>query len=183
MGFFIGVIMCINKNEEFLPYYERAKEILNYNPETGIFTWEEYRSNTAKKGSVAGSSHNGGYMKITITIKGRQRKLLAHRLAWFIYCGELPNIIDHLDRDPLNNKITNLRLCTQQQNQFNTSKRVDNTSGFKGVDWYKRDKKWRARIKQNGKRITLGCFDCPKKASEVYENKAKELFGAFYSKI
>ena len=172
--------MSINKNEELLPYYKRAKEILNYNPETGVFTRFIKSRNIYKK---TGCLDGRGYAKIRISTMGKSKLLLAHRIAWFIYHGELPNIIDHLDRDPLNNKITNLRLCTQQQNQFNTSKRVNNTSGFKGVSWHKRGKKWCASIKQNGKQISLGRFDCPKKASEVYENKAKELFGAFYSKI
>ena len=169
--------MCANKNSELLPYYERARELLNYDSVTGVFTKFVKKRNAYEE---VGAVSNNGYRQISITINGKGRLLLGHRLAWFIYYSELPNMIDHKDGNKTNNSISNIRPCTNQENSFNTGKRIDNKSGFKGVTWYKINKKWIASIKHNRKKIHLGCFDCPKEASKVYENKAKELFGEFY---
>tara|TARA_R110001632_G_scaffold194731_1_gene316180 strand:+ start:270 stop:815 length:546 start_codon:yes stop_codon:yes gene_type:complete len=180
MGFFIGVIMCINKNEELLPYYERAKEVLNYNEQTGIFVRFIKSRNTYEEAGVINGS---GYRQISISVNGNRKILRAHRLAWFMAYGELPNIIDHIDHNKLNNRISNLRSCTHQQNKFNQGKYSNNTSGFKGVSFRKPNKKWMAQIAQDGKIIYLGSFNCPQEASRAYEAKARELFGDYYSSI
>ena len=121
-------------------------------------------------------------MQISISVNGNRKILLAHRIAWFVAYDELPNdMIDHIDHNKLNNGISNLRSCTHQQNGFNRGKQANNTSGFKGVCWVKRDKKWGAQIYQNGKSIYLGAFDCPQEASNTYETKAKELHKEFYN--
>ncbi len=173
--------MCKHKNEEKLPYYEKAKELLNYNRTTGQFTWRENCSPRARKGDLAGSRRLDGYNLIGITINGKYKTLLAHRLAWFVVNSELPDTIDHIDGNPSNNSIKNLRSCTNQENQLNKGKQTNNKSGYKGVSWGKRDKKWRVQITHNGKAIYSGYFDCPKEASKVYEAKIRDIHGEYYN--
>ena len=171
----------MNKNEELLPYYEKARELLDYNPKTGIFTWAISRSSRAIKGGVAGRISNRGYRQIGISIKSKEKVISAHRLAYFICNNKLPNeAVDHINGDKLDNRIINLRSCTLQQNQFNRGCQSNSTSGFKGVSWYKRAKKWQSQIQKNGKGIHLGYFSTPKEASDVYQAKARELYGEFY---
>lgn len=87
--------------------------------------------------------------------------------------------VDHRDGDGLNNQKQNLRLCTTSQNGMNRKTSCNNTSGYKGVCWHKKDKKWDVRIKINGKRIQIGQFFCLIKAAKAYDKKAIELFGDF----
>lgn len=172
--------MCINKNEELLPYYEKARTILNYDPNTGVFTLKKSRG-CRKKGDIAGSLPNTGYRIIKSTFSGITKTLKAHRLAWFMQYDELPNVIDHINGVKDDNRINNLRSCSQQENTLNKMAYINNTSRYKGVYWKKQNKKWQAQISFNGKSHYLGLFDCPKEASEVYEEKAKELHGEFYN--
>ena len=172
--------MSINKNAELLPYYERARDILNYNHESGVFTRFVKSSGSYK---IVGYRDSKGYIQIGLSLNSKMKLLRAHRIAWFIYYGELPNVIDHVDRNPSNNSIKNLRSCTHQQNNFNTGRQSNNTSGYRGVVWNVRVKKWQSQIKLNGNRIYLGLFNCPKEAFDVYNTRAKELFGEYYSNI
>jgi hypothetical protein len=89
-------------------------------------------------------------------------------------------VIDHKDGDGLNNQKSNLRICTQSQNNGNSKIRKDNTSGIKGVSWHKAGKKWGASISKSKKRIFLGLFSNIDDAKNVYEKEAKEYFGKFY---
>ena len=176
MGFIKDKIM--NKNKELLPYYEKARDLLDYDAETGVVTRFVKSSNSQKEvGSMSGS----GYRRIRVTLSGIKRDLLAHRLAWFITHGELPNVIDHIDRDKLNNAIKNLRRCSQSENQMNRGKQENNKSGYKGVYWCKKENKYKAQIGHKRKKYYLGSFDCPKEASKAYEAKAKEIHGEFYA--
>ena len=172
--------MCKHKNKELLPYYEKAKELLHYDSESGMFIWRLGRSR-AKKGYIAGATHGSRYERIAIKLgDGSQKKIPSHRLAWFITYGYLPNIIDHIDGDGLNNRINNLRECTNSQNQMNTGKPSSNTSGVKGVSWRSRDNVWQVRIGFSGKYIWLGSFKRIEDAEQAYKDKAKQLFGEFY---
>jgi hypothetical protein len=175
--------VCINKNEELISYYKKASSLLKYSPNDGSFIWKEYRSGKAKKGSIAGSKDSHGYINIRISINKKQRILKAHRLAWFIVNGNLPNIINHKDHITGNNRISNLEDVTNQHNAWDQKIASNNISGFKGVCWHKRELKWRAKIKHNLKNIHIGYFDCPEEASKAYEAKAKELRGDRYRKL
>jgi len=86
-------------------------------------------------------------------------------------------MIDHIDRDGLNNRRSNLRFCTNTQNQMNSCKNKNNTSGFKGV--YIDKGKFRSRISFNGRRIHLGFFDTREKAGEAYQDACVEFYGKF----
>lgn len=169
--------MSVNKNAELLPYYEKAKELLNYNSETGVFTWKVGRGGSSKD-SVAGSIDRLGYIQICVSINKKRKSLMGHRVAWFLYHGEIPNVIDHINMDKSDNRISNIRNCTHSQNKFNTIKPSNNTSGFKGV--YLCRGKWRAKINYMRRSIHIGTYDTAEEASKAYEAKAKELHKEFY---
>jgi len=86
-------------------------------------------------------------------------------------------VVDHIDQDILNNRRENLRLATQSQSIHNRIR--SSKSGYTGVDWSRNNKKWRAKISQNGKQKLLGYFNSAKEAHEVYKIEAKRLYGDF----
>ncbi len=87
--------------------------------------------------------------------------------------------VDHMDGNPRNNRIENLRLCTKQQNEFNSKIRSDNTSGYRGVCLY-RNGKFRAYLTKDGKQYNLGCnFDTPEAAAKAYNSFAVKMYGEF----
>lgn len=134
---------------------KRLKELLHYDPETGIFTWRKYRSYNAPTGSVAGTHNSNGYIVICID---RSREF-AHRLVWLYMHGYIPECtIDHINRDRLDNRLENLREATRQCNARNIGLQQNNTSGIKGVTWDKSRIKWVAFIKVSGKHIPLGRY-------------------------
>lgn len=131
----------INKCDARELTLQRLKTLLKYHAD-GEFTWLVTTCNSTA-GERAGSYNTGdGY--IQIGIDGTVYK--AHVLAWFYMYGIWPvNAIDHKDRNRTNNSIANLRDVTQSLNLFNAAKRIDNTSGTKGVFWHKQAKKWYAK--------------------------------------
>jgi hypothetical protein len=87
--------------------------------------------------------------------------------------------VDHIDRNGLNNRRSNLRIATHAENQQNQGLRVNNTSGFKGVNWHKPMQKWRAYIQANGKLHHLGLYSTPEDAARAYDTAAITLHGDF----
>jgi hypothetical protein len=87
--------------------------------------------------------------------------------------------VDHINGNSLDNRKTNLRICTRFQNNWNAPRRRDNRSGCKGVNWNKRVKLWIARIQVNNRRICLGYFKNKRDARQVYQQAAKRYFGEF----
>lgn len=149
----------------------RLRELVTYFPKTGVFTRNK-SGHGRIKGSSMGAKHVEGYIDITIDgIKSG-----AHRWAWLYVFNEWPDYIDHIDRNPSNNQLSNLRSVTAFQNAQNTSMASDNTSGFTGVCKMRRKKMpvWRARIGHNGKLTVLGYFKTPEEAGAAY-NKAKQI--------
>jgi len=134
--------------------FELLIELLNYNPNTGIFTWLKTLGSIAIENSIAGNITNDGYVYITI----KKKNYYAHRLAWFYMTGNWPNIIDHDDQDKANNKWNNLNNGTQSDNRKNckNSKEI----GIYGVRCIKsnNDIKWISEITINYKSIRLGTF-------------------------
>jgi hypothetical protein len=125
-------------------------------------------------GDVAGSLNRQGYIRIAIDYK----YYLAHRLAWLYVYGEWPSgRLDHRDLDRANNRIANLRPATDMQNCANAKRRVDNSTGFKGVST--RQGRYIAQINRDGRRICLGRFDTPEAAHEAYKAAALKHFGEF----
>jgi len=118
---------------------------LHYNQETGVFT-------RLKNNKIAGCKNQNGYIMIGLNNKDYR----AHRLAWLYIHGYIPEFIDHINGIKDNNKLSNLRPATKQQNSFNTKLRSCNTSKVKNVSWSKEKAKWKSYIKINGKQIHLG---------------------------
>ncbi len=155
---------------------ERLREAMHYSPATGVFTRRIRTANCVKVGDVAGSLTGEGYSHISIY----WRRYRAHRLAWLYMTGEWPKSdIDHINLDRADNRWCNLREATLSQNKANNGMYKNNKSGFKGVVWHKRDRKWCSSIRINKKLIHLGSFDCPATAHKAYIEASATLFGEF----
>lgn len=140
--------------------HHRLCELLEYNPDTGIFIWKVDRKHLAKSGSKAGSINGSGYTQISVD----GRLYLAHRLAWFYCFQEWPILIDHINRDRSDNRLDNLREVTQSINIHNSSDRPSK-SGFRNAT--KVGNRYQSVIKINGKSIHLGMFDTAAEASNA----------------
>ena len=147
---------------------ELLHHLFDYDATNGNLIWR-VKKNRAKPGAVAGNiSH--GYCRIKIN----KKHYGAHRLIWLYHFGVMPeNDIDHINGNPADNRLENLRLATRAENKQNLRKpRTDNKSGYLGVS--KNRKKWIAQIGINGKYHHLGSFDTPELAHEAYlEAKTK----------
>lgn len=149
----------------------RLKELLSYDPETGLFT----RLSTMtrhKVGSISGSPQNKGYVQIMIDT----RNYLAHRLAWLYVYGEFPKgQIDHINRIKTDNRIINLRDVDNSINQLNNGIRKHNSSGVTGVMKDTRSNKWVVQLIFDNKRHYLGSYKTIDEAKLARETKEKEL--------
>jgi len=157
---------------------DRLKELLSYNPLTGVFLWLEGRGGK-KAGDVAGCRK-----RIYTFISVDDRVYRAHLLAWFYMTGEWPDpFVDHRDLDKHNNAWVNLRLATKSQNQANIGLIKSNKSGLKGVSRYRAGesygKPWQACITKDGKSMNLGHFATKEDAHAAYVATAERLFGEF----
>lgn len=152
---------------------EEAREMFNYNPETGVITWRKRPVPRIRVGSVAGHRHGEGY----ISIGFRGKSYLAHRLAWLIMLGVWPEeVIDHVDGVRDCNKWANLRSVSQKENMRNAAIGKSNASGVQGVGWHRRANKWLSQIKVDGKVIYLGVFKIFDDAVTARKN-AEEKYG------
>lgn len=148
---------------------EELKSIVHYDQDTGLFTWVKKKPQGRYKQNL-GWVASKGYIEICIA----QKRLKAHRWAWFYVHGELPNQIDHINGIKDDNRLCNLRVVTNKQNHENRGAQKNNTSGFKGVT--KRGNRFIAQIMHNRKQYYLGTFDTAEQASNVYKQKANEFF-------
>lgn len=144
---------------------ERLKEVLDYDPETGVFRWK-YTEGRAIRGAEAGTIASNGYRVISINNK----KHKAHRLAWmFLYRNFPISQIDHINQDRADNRIHNLRSVSALENGRNQKIRTNNSSGFNGVTWNKRDNIWTSGIRINNVRKNLGSYVYKKDAISARE--------------
>lgn len=149
------------------------KELLDYDPSTGLFRWRQRDPASHNSRSVAWSRRRAGmvagYMErgyTRITVCGTQYK--AHRLAWLYVHGSFPsNQIDHINGSRSDNRIDNLRDVTQDENGKNQKMFVTNTSGMAGVFFDNTVKKWKAVIVANRKSRFLGLYASKKDAIEA----------------
>jgi hypothetical protein len=154
---------------------EQIRSQLDYDPETGIFRWKAAKGNAAA-GSVAGYVRKDRYTEIKVN----GTKYKAHRLAWMIHYGVVPDReVDHINNDTQDNRIINLRLATREENSWNSPRRDNNTSGVKGVSYHKKSEKWQAAMDFMGKRIYLGIFETKEAASEAIKSLRQSLHGEF----
>lgn len=157
---------------------ERLREVLNYSPEAGEFTWRPRLDAKGRRvgdvGRTAGHGTFNGYIEVGVC----GERWYAHRLAWMHYYGEQPSgPLDHIDGDRTNNRISNLRLASEHLNSGNRGPNKNNRSGFKGV--FRSGNRWAAQISIRGKHTHLGVFDSPEEASAAYQFAAKDVFGEF----
>jgi len=143
------------------------RQLLDYNPLTGVFLWKVSRGGTAKLGTVAGNlNKNLGYVMISIYDK----PYYAHILAWFFVKGKWPKgEIDHKDTVRHHNWFSNLRDVSKSGNMQNLTKaHADNKTGFLGVTFDKQSGKPKAQLRVNGKLMLSAKFDTPEQAHTAY---------------
>lgn len=126
--------------------------------------------------SHVGWKNSSGYLQTEVAGKA----YMVHNIIWEMHNGPIPDgyKVDHKDRNPLNNKIENFRLCTDAQNKINTKTPKNNTTGYKGVIATPNGK-FQARLGYKGKKLYLGLFDTKEEAAECVKQKTLELYGEF----
>ena len=159
----------------------RLKELLHYDPVTGIFTWATKRKYVAANiGDVAGGINGDGYIQIKLDTVLHQ----AHRLAFLYVNGKFPTSqVDHINHVRADNRFNNLRKCTNRENTQNQGVSSNNTSGVTGVSWHVCNNNWNVIIGVNMKSVYVGSYSnfddavSARKAAEVkhgfHENHGK----------
>lgn len=152
---------------------ERVMELLSYNPETGALTWLKFRGGSAPQiGEEAGSGTLDGHRNIGID----GIRFLAHRIIWLYVYGNWPSVaIDHINGDPLDNRLCNLREASTQQNCMNQKRHKNSTTKYVGVTFHKISQRWRARMGQTH----IGWFASEEAAHEAYLAKLRKLAETF----
>ena len=122
-----------------------------------------------------------GYQYVILRKDNIRKNCKIHRLVADAFLENPLNkkYVDHIDNDPKNNKLSNLRWATSKENQGNRSKGKNTSSCYKGVSWHSKNKKWHAQIKLNGKKYHIGSFKNEEDAARAYDEKAREHFGEF----
>jgi len=149
----------------------KLKEHLIYYPESGIF-----RHKTSGRLIGGKITKNNRYLRVNI--KGKVYSL--HRLAFLYMEGYLPEAVDHIDRNVINNSWENLRSCSLSQNQANAGLRTDNASGVKGLSWNSKTEKFQANVQNSGRQYTK-TFTASQKIEAVLwlETTRKQLHEGF----
>lgn len=158
--------------------YNRLRNLLHYDPLTGIFTWIQSTNYKIKLGQIAGCLGPQGYIRIRFDGKYYQ----AQRLAWLYMTGKWPkNFVDHKDTIKHNNIWENLREATRQQNAYNRPYQKDNALRVKGVHLH--FGKYLAQINVDGKPRYLGTYKTLEEAKYAYESVTENIQGEFAYKM
>lgn len=163
---------------------EEFRSRFSYDHETGVIT---RKTNDAKvkrwvSGAVAGSINGQGYREIKVDGKS----IGAHRIAWALYYGEQPpEYIDHINRDPRDNRISNLRAATRSQNGANRTALSNNKTGIKGCYFVKSKAphlpgRWRAQCRVGTKLVDLGRYLTIEEAQAAYTAFAQKAFAEYH---
>lgn len=147
-------------------------KVINYDSETGVFTWSKKRKGVVT-GKQLGSCNGHGYLRITVFSKS----YYAHRLAWFYVHGYFPkNQIDHINGIKSDNRICNLREATNIQNAQNKlNPKTNSKTQILGVSWHKKAKKWQAHICIYKQKKYLGLFDNIHDAEKAYKAEKERV--------
>lgn len=150
----------------------RAREVLDYDKETGLLTWRVATGRRARVGEIAGHITTNGYLSVGID----GQCLQSHRVIWLWMTGAWPkDQIDHINLVRADNRWVNLREASLTQNNRNTSTRSDNKSGVKGVSWHEKLGKWRVRVGTSH----VGVRENRDDAAALYAATVKDRFGDF----
>jgi hypothetical protein len=149
---------------------EIAKTLFDY--KDGGLYWRAPQAARVKAGDRAGWVDKR-YRRVEVAGKA----MLEHRLVYLWHHGTLPKSIDHIDGNAFNNRVENLRPCTQRQNCYN--RRTETTSGVKGVCWHKPSNCWRAQMSINGRKTHLGLFSDLSEAAAVVKAAREKHHGEF----
>lgn len=150
------------KSRDGLTCVERVRELLDYDPQSGVFIWKVFRGGSAPQvGEVAGAAKPNGH--ILIGVDGV--RFQAHRLAWLHYYGRWPTgVVDHINGNGGDNRIENLRETNQAFNALNQKRKSTATNKYCGVTYVARRNKWRARFRDK----QLGLFLSEETAYQCY---------------
>lgn len=180
-----------------MPSQDMLSRLLDYAPESGKFFWKrrpvsmfsDGAQSAAWNAAIWNGKLAGKEAFITKLSSGHRYasiyriKFLAHRVAWKFSYGTEPDVIDHIDGDPSNNRLSNLRSVGQNINSRNSKLSKNNTSGFNGVYFDKRRGRYVARLMVNRKTLWLGAFDTAEKAADkVRETSALHGFHSNHGK-
>ena len=145
----------LQQNKSNLLTQQQLKKFIDYNSQTGLFTWKVNRGGATKKNNIAGCVASDKYIVLTLF----EKQYKAHRLAWLYVYGVFPSgNIDHINGNKQDNRIDNLRDVSHAKNSQNLSLDKRNKSGKTGVCWHIVSKKWIVNISVNKKAIHLGYF-------------------------
>ena len=158
---------------------EQLKSYFNYNPETGEVTWAKSPGRGCPIGKRAGCLRYDGYL----IVRFQKTNYYLHRVIWAITHDEWPKeLIDHIDKNRQNNKLSNLRQATKKENQRNRTSATNTSSQYLGVCYHIRNKKWQAQgIGPDGKNVYLGQFETEVEAADAYDNYALITYGDYAS--
>ena len=182
------ILEMLEKQKAIVRKYENNLIKLNVEVFRSVENYDNYavssfgRVKNTKTGRILKGRNVCGYLQVVLCEDGLAKKsYLVHRL---VACAFIDNpddklCVDHKNNDRTNNHISNLRFATSKENSQNSSIRLDNTSKVKGVNFDKKAKKWRARIKIDGIRIHIGYYDNLDDARTARVNRANEAFGVF----
>lgn len=154
------------------PSQERLKELLSYDPISGVMTWVNHKNRTDLNGKPLGRKRKGGYL--CASVDGETYSV--HRLVYKYMTGNEPNIIDHIDGNPSNNKWDNLRSVTRQQNNLNIVLPKDNKSGAIGVFYHESQNRYHANVRINGRSFHIGSYSTKAEAVAA-RGAANKLLG------
>lgn len=150
--------------ENVLDIIEKFREVFEYID--GQIYWKITKGSRAKKGNKAGKLRKDGYYDVGLDGK----YYLVHRVIFALIHGYLPEVVDHIDRNPKNNLIVNLRPATYTNNSWNSGISANNSTGVKGVRKTTRNNKYEARIAANNQTYQVGTFDSLEEAELAIQN-------------
>ena len=162
-----------------LPPIDYLAQCFEYDSESGLLWWRyrpEYHFTTKSKhkrfitlsaGTEAGTVDRQGYKVVRLTYQGEHRSYRVHRICHALTYGDTEQVVDHINGDRQDNRISNLRAVTFSENVANQT--APQKQGLKGACWDKQKRKWLASMKRDYKTIYIGRFDTEQEAHDAYK--------------